>query len=77
MVFWLKCLLNYERILISLILLESCILTGLAIILYLRFNFSGNLYMVIITISVCEAILGLRLIIYISRSKKLEFILLK
>lgn len=77
MVFWLKCLLNYERILISLILLESCILTRLAIILYLRFNFSGNLYMVIITISVCEAILGLRLIIYISRSKKLEFILLK
>lgn len=69
-----KFLINKFSFINNLILLELHIILNFIILIFILKINIGSLYMVFITFSVCEATLGLGLLIYISRRKSTDIL---
>jgi hypothetical protein len=72
----LKIFSNNKSVIVRLLMLEVHTMLGLLVLVLNSFNLNGSLFIVYITIVVCEAVLGLRILIFSSRYKISEIIIL-
>lgn len=75
-ILWTKFVYNKISLIINLLLLEIHIILNFFLLINFAFFRRGTLMIIFITISVCEAILGLGILIFTSRHKSSELILL-